>query len=135
MARRAGRRIPYASGAITAAGGEGTTALGRELSSENGAGVAADAVRLARHGLHAEHGLRLGGERHRRLERVCHAMLAQQTEEVGGELIDDEVGARYVDAESVRREVFTMALEKCIYLFAQGPCQQEADALDLRWRT
>lgn len=56
-----------------------------------------------------EDGLGLSRQRDRGLEGVGDAVASEEAEEVGRVLVDDDVGARDVDAETVGEEVFFVA--------------------------
>lgn len=56
--------------------------------------------------MHLEDGLRLGAEGYGRFKRVLDAVAAEELEQVGWVLVDDNVGAGDVDSESVGEEFF-----------------------------
>ncbi len=70
--------------------------------------MSGDAMRHARDSLYLEYSLGLCTQCDCGLERVGNAMFLKELEEVCGVLVDDNILARYVDAEAVRGKVFTI---------------------------
>jgi hypothetical protein len=99
-------RIPYPRRLVTRTRRQSAARRGAELRCEDGLAVTRNAVGHARHAAYLEHGLRLGAEGDGRLEGVLDAMVAEELEEVGWVLVDNDLGIGDVYTEAVGQEIF-----------------------------